>query len=106
MDAFPITMDGDTLTVGLPRTLTVFNRQGLMEALDAHEGPFARVRLDATGLGDVDAAGLGMFARVVRFTRDRTGTRPLLRNPSDVVRSLAGAAGLLQFFDMETAPQG
>ncbi len=106
MDAFPITMEGDTLTVGLPRTLTVLNRQGLVEALEGYDGPYARVRLDATGMGDIDAAGLGMFARVVRFTRDRTGTRPLLRNPSDVVRSLAGSAGLLQFFDVEAAPQG
>lgn len=98
---FPISNEGGTLTVRLPRTLTVFNRHGLMEALEAHDGPFTRVCLDAGALGDVDAAGLGMLARVVRFTRDRTGTRPLLRNASDVVRSLAGSAGLLQFFEME-----
>jgi anti-anti-sigma regulatory factor len=101
LDDFPIAMEGDTLTIRLPRTLTVFNRQGLMAALEACDTPFARVRLDAAGLGDVDAAGLGMLARVVRFTRDRTGERPLLRASSDVVRSLAGSAGLLQFFDLE-----
>lgn len=97
-----MTLEGGTLTVRLPRTLTVFNRQGLIEGLEAYGGAFTRVRLDAAALGDVDAAGLGMLARVVRFTRDRTGTRPLLRSPSDVVRSLAGGAGLLQFFDLET----
>lgn len=101
MDEFHSTLEGGVLTVRLPATLTVFNRAGLIEVLEKHDGPVARVRLDAGALGDVDAAGLGMLARVVRFTRDRTGEPPLLRNPSDVVRSLAGSAGLLQFFELE-----
>lgn len=101
MDDFPITLEGGILTVRLPRTLTVSNRHGLIDGLEGYGGAFTGVCLDAAALGDIDAAGLGMLARVVRFTRDRTGTRPVLRGSSDVVRSLAGAAGLLQFFDLE-----
>lgn len=98
---FPLSTEAGILTVRLPRTLTVFNRHGLIEALEAHEGLFERVRLDAVALCDVDAAGLGMLARVVRFARDRTERPPLLRGVQDVARSLMGSAGLLNFFEME-----
>jgi anti-anti-sigma regulatory factor len=98
---FPLATEAGILTVRLPRTLTVFNRHGLIEALEAHGGPFTRVRLDAAALCDVDAAGLGMMARVVRFARDGTGHPPLLRGVQDIPRSLMGSAGLLQYFEME-----
>lgn len=100
---FEVRVEDGILTVRLPRTLTVFNRHGLMEALEGYAGPFTRVRLDARGLADVDAAGLGMLARVVRFARDGTGSAPIMVGASDVVRSMAGPAGLLQFFEMENA---
>lgn len=98
---FPVSTEAGILTVRLPRTLTVFNRHGLIEALEAYGDPFARVCVDAAALCDVDAAGLGMLARVVRFARDRTGHPPLLRGVQDVARSLIGSAGLLHFFEVE-----
>jgi anti-anti-sigma regulatory factor len=94
-------MRDGVVTVRLETALNLANRLALLDALEAQPGPVSLVRLDAASLRDLDTAGLGMLARVVRFAQDAASRRPVLLNASESVRAEMGAARLLPHFDLE-----
>jgi anti-anti-sigma regulatory factor len=98
MSLATIESDG-VLTVRLRDTLTHGTRHELFRTLQALPGPIGTIRLDARDLRDVDTAGLGMLACVVRFTRGATGHPPVLMNLSGSVHHELAAAHLLPLFD-------
>jgi hypothetical protein len=88
------------LTVYLPSVLGLDNRQRLIEAIEGEKRRFLRVRLDASAVTDIDGAGLGILARVVRLARDRTSQAPLLRAPTDCAIPEGGPRLWLSPFDV------
>lgn len=91
------------VTVRLGESLTIATRNELIEALEAQPAPLAGVRLDAAALRNLDTAGLGMLARVVRFAQDSAGCRPVMAHASEHVHAEMRTARLLQHFDLEPA---
>ena len=95
-----VRMDGRTLEVRLPRSLVVENRMGLIDAVAANLEPgMERVRLDASALVDLDSAGLGALARVLRMAVDATGAPPLLVDAGPEVRESMRSVLLLRYFE-------
>lgn len=97
------TLEGGVLTVYLPPVLRLDNRHGLTDAIEGENRRFVRLRLDASAVTDIDAAGLGILARAIRFARDKTSQAPLLREPTDCAVQLLRSVGLLNSFDVESS---
>jgi anti-anti-sigma regulatory factor len=94
-------LESGVLTVYLPPVLGLHNRQGLIDAIEGETRRFLRLRLDASLVTDIDAAGLGILARAVRLARDKTSQAPILRSPTDCATQLLRSVGLLNSFDIE-----
>jgi anti-anti-sigma regulatory factor len=95
-----VRMDGRTLEVRLPASLVVENRTGLIDAVAANlESGMERVRLDASELVDLDSAGLGALARVLRMAVEATGAPPQLVDASPEVRESMRSVLLLRYFE-------
>lgn len=88
---------GRTVTLYLPESLVAETRgqtvDALAEALAG--GGLDRVRLDASALVMLDAAGIGALVRAARITREYTGDRPVLAHCSDAVASALRATAVL-----------
>lgn len=95
------TLEHGVLTVYLPPVLGLDNRHELLEAIYGETRRFLRLRLDASAIADIDAAGLGMLARAARLARDQTSQAPLLRAPTESAVQRLLSVGLLSSFDLE-----
>lgn len=94
------THEDGVVTIRLREALTQGTRHELLRTLQEETGPLAGIRLDAADLRDVDTAGLGMLACVVRFSRGATGHPPVLMNVSGSVHDELSTACLLSLFDL------
>ena len=95
---------GRTLTLYLPEALVAETRgetvDALMKALAG--GGLDRVRLNASALVTLDAAGIGALVRAARITREYTGDRPVLTHGSDaIIRALTVTAVLPLLFESD-----
>lgn len=97
-----------TLTVHLPYSLVAQTRGAVVDALIAalEQGSIRRVRLDASALVNLDAAGIGALVRAARITREHVGERPVLARCSDrVVAALTATAVLPALMEVEPEEQ-
>ncbi|HEX6371385.1 MAG TPA: hypothetical protein VF006_20880 [Longimicrobium sp.] len=101
----PVRVEGTTLAIGLPPALLVGNRMELIEAVTGGLRPgLTRVRLDAAALREIDSAGLGALARVLRESIEATSNPPQLVNARVEIIESMRAVRLLQHFDLR-APE-
>ena len=103
--SIPARIEGTTLEIGLPPALLVANRMVLIVAVTGGLAPgVTRVRLDAAALREIDSAGLGALARVLRESVDATRSPPQLVNARVEIIESMRAVGLLRHFDLR-APE-
>lgn len=101
----PARVEGTTLEIELPPALLVANRMELIEAVTGGLRPgLTRVRLDAAALREIDSAGLGALARVLRKSIEATSNPPQLVNARVEIIESMRAVQLLQHFDLR-APE-
>jgi anti-anti-sigma regulatory factor len=96
----PAELADGTLTVYLPESLVVATRADFVDTVAAalREGVL-RVRLDASTLATLDAAGIGALVRAGRMARGHTGEQPrLVHCPPDVIEALTETAVLPHLF--------
>jgi ABC-type transporter Mla MlaB component len=97
-------IEGTRLEVALPPALLVGNRMELIEAVTSTLRPvLTRVRLDAAALREIDSAGLGALARVLRESIDATSAPPELVNARVEIIESMRAVRLLRHFDLRTS---
>lgn len=88
---------GGVLTVYLSESLVAETRGAMVDALSValEREEVVSVRLDASALVTLDAAGIGALVRAARITREHTGERLVLAHCSQAVVEALTATAVL-----------
>jgi hypothetical protein len=96
--------EGDTLRVRLPPSLVVLNRRELIDTVqnNLRPGIHRHLSLDASGLEEIDSAGVGALACVVRMSIDVTDEAPELAGATDLIKDALRSVLLLRHFRIDS----
>jgi anti-anti-sigma regulatory factor len=95
---------GGVLTVYLTESLVAETRRAMVDALSValEREEVVSVRLDASALVTLDAAGIGALVRAARIAREHTGERLVLAHCSlAVVEALTATAVVPQVIGLD-----